>query len=478
MHLSTPLVLRNGSRIANRIAKAAMEESLARQPGQLPGPEIEELYRSWARGGSGLIITGNVMVDRRALTSPGTIVLDAGSDLAPFRRWAAAAGSGGCQVWMQINHPGRQVRADLPGVAWAPSDIGVNLGKHTRVFARPTAMTEADVQATIQRFATTARLAEEAGFHGVQIHAAHGYLLSQFLSPLVNRRTDRWGGSLENRARLLLSVVRAVRAEVSDGFAVSIKINTADFQRGGFDVDEVEQVLAFLKDLDVDLVELSGGSVESAATMGRTADDRTLGREAYFLAIAERLVASAPMPLMLTGGIGRRASAERVLASGFAMVGLATALALRPDLPARWEKGEDIEVAAPRLTWRDRDIASAGVLALVRSHMSRVSRGLAPRARTSARLAFVLDALRNRGLTRAYGRWLAQHPAPEPATPREPAGDPASGGGSGPVSGGGSDGGAVAVPAPVAGPEASAVTGPVPDGDAGAVAAPVRQTPP
>ncbi|MFJ5812023.1 2,4-dienoyl-CoA reductase [Streptomyces sp. NPDC093093] len=417
MYLSTPLVLRNGTRIANRIAKAAMEESLARQPGQLPGPEIEELYRSWARGGSGLIITGNVMVDRRALTSPGTIVLDAETDLGPFRRWAEAAGSGGGQVWMQINHPGRQVRSDLPGVAWAPSDIGVSLGKHTSAFARPTAMDEADIQATIHRFATTARLAEQAGFHGVQIHAAHGYLLSQFLSPLVNRRTDQWGGSLENRARLLLRVVRAVRAAVSADFAVSIKINTADFQRGGFDVDEVEQVLAFLEGLDVDLVELSGGSIESAATMGRTADDRKLDREAYFLAIAERLVASAPMPLMLTGGIGRRASAERVLASGFAMVGLATALALRPDLPARWTEGDDVEVAAPRLNWRDRDIASAGVLAVVRTHMSRISRGLPPRPRTSARLALVLDTLRNRGMIRAYGQWLAQNPAPEAPAP-------------------------------------------------------------
>ncbi|WP_329377264.1 NADH:flavin oxidoreductase/NADH oxidase family protein [Streptomyces sp. NBC_01351] len=417
MHLSTPLVLRNGSRIANRIAKAAMEESLARQPGQLPGPEIEELYRSWARGGSGLIITGNVMVDRRALTSPGTIVLDAETDLAPFRRWAVAAGSEGGQVWMQINHPGRQVRSDLPGVAWAPSDIGVSLGKHTSAFARPTAMNEGDIQATIDRFATTARLAEESGFHGVQIHAAHGYLLSQFLSPLVNRRTDRWGGSLENRARLLLEVVRAVRTAVSPAFAVSIKINTADFQRGGFDIDEVEQVLAFLKDLDVDLVELSGGSMESAATMGRTADDRKLDREAYFLAIAERLVASAPMPLMLTGGIGRRASAERVLAGGFAMVGLATALALRPDLPTRWQQGEDIEVAAPRLNWRDTDIASAGVLALVRAHLSRISRGRPPRARASARLALTLDTLRNRGMIRAYGQWLAQNPAPEATTP-------------------------------------------------------------
>lgn len=216
---------------------------------------------------------------------------------------------------------------------------------------------------------------------------------------------------------MLVEVVRAVRAVVSPGFAVSIKINTADFQRGGFDVDEVEQVLASLEGLGVDLVELSGGSMESAATMGRTADDRKLDREAYFLAIAERLVASAPMPLMLTGGIGRRASAERVLTSGFAMVGLATALALHPDLPTRWQEGDDIEVAAPRLNWRDKDIASAGVLALVRAHMSRISRGLPPRARTSASLALIRDTLRNRGMTRTYGRWLSQNPAPEATMP-------------------------------------------------------------
>ncbi|MFI5831902.1 NADH:flavin oxidoreductase/NADH oxidase family protein [Streptomyces sp. NPDC051578] len=416
MHLFAPLELPNGSWLPNRVAKAAMEESLARQPGQLPGPEIEELYRRWARGGSGLVITGNVMVDRRALTSPRTIVLDAGTPLEPFRRWASAAGSAGGHVWMQINHPGRQVRSDLPGVAWAPSEIGISLGKHTSAFARPTAMDETDIAATIARFATTAALAEEAGFHGVQIHAAHGYLLSQFLSPLVNRRSDRWGGSLENRSRLLMEIVKAVRAQVSESFAVGVKINTADFQRGGFDTDEVARVLGFLDGLGVDLVELSGGSVESAATMGRTADETLLDREAYFLSLAERLVEAASVPLMLTGGICRRTTAERVLERGFAMAGVATALALCPDLPARWRAGEDAHVPPPRLGWKDQDLASAAVLAIVRAHMSRAVRGGGLRPRLPSSFVLALDTLRNRGSVRAYGAWLAENPAPDAAS--------------------------------------------------------------
>ncbi|MCX5193450.1 NADH:flavin oxidoreductase/NADH oxidase family protein [Streptomyces sp. NBC_00249] len=412
MDLFTPLELPGGTTLPNRLAKAAMEESLAAQPGQLPDDRVERLYARWARGGAGLLITGNVMVDRRALTAPGTIVLDADSPLEPFRRWARAASEGGGQVWMQINHPGRQVGSDMPGTAWAPSAVGISLGRHTKRFARPTAMTEADIEATVTRFAVTAGRAEEAGFHGVQIHAAHGYLLSQFLSPLVNRRTDRWGGSLENRVRLLTEVVAAVRAEVSAGFAIGIKLNAADFQRGGFDIEEAGQVLALLGGLGVDLVELSGGSVESPATLGRTADRRTLEREAYFLSLAEGLLEAATVPLMLTGGIAGRATAERVLGRGVAVVGMASALALRPDLPARWRAGEDVRVSVPRLAWKDGDLAGAAVLALMRFQLSRLAQGREPRPTASPRWALTADSLRHRRRLRAYGAWLAREPAP------------------------------------------------------------------
>ncbi|MDK9495070.1 NADH:flavin oxidoreductase/NADH oxidase family protein [Streptomyces katrae] len=410
MDLFTPLELPGGTTLPNRLAKAAMEESFAAQPGQLPDERMERLYARWARGGAGLVITGNVMVDRRALTSPGTVVLDEHSPLEPFRRWAAAAASGDARVWMQINHPGRQVGSDMPGTAWAPSAVPISLGKHTRRFAHPTAMTEADIEATIARFALTAGRAEEAGFHGVQVHAAHGYLLSQFLSPLVNRRTDRWGGSLDNRVRMLTDTVAAVRARVSAGFAIGVKLNAADFQRGGFDSEEAAQVITALDGLGVDLVELSGGTVESPASMGHTTDQRTLEREAYFLSLAEHLLETATVPLMLTGGITRRATAEKALARGVAVVGMASALALRPDLPERWRAGEDVRVDVPRLGWRDRSLAAAGTLALVRFQLDRLAQGREPRSRVSPRWIFTADSLRHRRRVRAYGAWLAHEP--------------------------------------------------------------------
>ncbi|MFC9295795.1 2,4-dienoyl-CoA reductase [Streptomyces sp. NPDC057011] len=410
MNLFTPFELPCGASLPNRVAKAAMEESLAVQPGQLPGRDIIDLYRRWAEGGCGLLITGNVMVDRRALTSAGTIVLDSSTSLEPFRQWAAAAHTARAAIWMQINHPGRQVASAMPGIAWAPSDIGVSLGKHTKTFARPTAMTEDDIEATIGRFAVTAARAEEAGFDGVQIHAAHGYLFSTFLSPLVNRRSDHWGGNLTNRARILTDTIRAVRKVVSPGFAVAVKLNAADFQRGGFDVEEAAEVLDLFDGLGVDLVELSGGSVESAATMGRTADQRKLDREAYFLTLAGELVENSPVPLMLTGGIGRLSTAEKVLDRGFAVAGLARALALHPELPARWKEGEDLRVTAPRLNWKDQDLAAAGALAYTRAQMKRLAGGKRPRTRGSARLIFGADLVRQRGQVRRYKAWLAAHP--------------------------------------------------------------------
>ncbi|MFF5808560.1 NADH:flavin oxidoreductase/NADH oxidase family protein [Streptomyces sp. NPDC012746] len=409
MVLFEPLTLPGGATLPNRVAKAAMEESLA-GPGQLPDARVEQLYRGWAHGGAGLLITGNVMVDRRALTSPGTILLDADSPLAPFRRWARAASSGGNHVWMQINHPGRQVGSDMPGVAWAPSDVAISLGRHTKRFARPTMMTEADIEATVARFAVTARRAEEAGFHGVQIHAAHGYLLSQFLSPLVNRRTDRWGGSPENRSRLLSSIVRAVRAQVSDGFAIGVKLNTADFQRGGFDLDDAARVIETLGGLGVELVELSGGTVESPASMGSTTDHRRLGREAYFLAFTGQLLESATMPLMLTGGISTRETAERVREQGVAVVGMASALALRPDLPRCWREGSDARVGMARVDWKDRSLAAAGVLAYVRYQLRRLADGKTPRPHASPRRIFLADALAHRRRLRTYRTWLAANP--------------------------------------------------------------------
>lgn len=403
--LFSPLLLPSGLVLGNRIAKAAMEEGLA-GGAQLPDERLVSLYRRWGAGSAGLLITGNVMVHKEALTGPRGVVLDADSPLEPFERWAEAGKAGGAAMWMQISHPGRQVLASMPGVVWAPSTVGVDLGRHTRRFGKPSAMTPEQIDATVQRFATTAARAEAAGFDGVEIHGAHGYLLSQFLSPLANRRTDQWGGSLDNRARLLLAVVRAVRSAVSPAFAVAVKLNSADFQRGGFDANDAQRVIAMLAPADVDLVELSGGSYESPAMSGRPADAPTMAREAYFLDLATELAATSPLPLMLTGGISRRDTAEKVLAGGVAVVGMATAMAVTPDLPDRWRAGEDVARRLRPVTWSDKILASAASMALARYQLRRMARGTDPVLGTRPAYALVCDNLDQNRALRHYRSWL------------------------------------------------------------------------
>jgi 2,4-dienoyl-CoA reductase-like NADH-dependent reductase (Old Yellow Enzyme family) len=399
------LALRSGGVLRNRIAKAAMEEGMA-GGSQLPDESLISLYDCWGAGGAGLLITGNVMVHAEALTGPVGVVLDARSPLDLFSRWARAGKGGGAAMWMQISHPGRQVRAEMPGVVWAPSAVGIELGRHSKRFAQPVAMTPGQIQETIDRFVTTAQMAERAGFDGVEVHAAHGYLLSQFLSPLVNQRTDRWGGTLENRARFLLDVVRGIRATVAPSFALAVKLNSADFQCGGFDAEDAGKVIAMLAPLGVDLVELSGGSYESPAMSGRPADGRTVAREAYFLELASELAASSPVPLMLTGGITRLQTAEEVLASGVAVVGMGTAIALTPDLPNRWRDGAEATETLRPVTWSDRTLASAASMAVVRHQMRRVTRGQAPTGRTHPVRALICDQRAQRRSLHRYRSWL------------------------------------------------------------------------
>jgi 2,4-dienoyl-CoA reductase-like NADH-dependent reductase (Old Yellow Enzyme family) len=401
-----------------------MEENMAGSS-QLPDERLISLYRRWGAGGAGLLITGNVMIHAEALTGPGGVVLDDLAPLDPFTRWAEAGKAGGAAMWMQISHPGRQVRAEMPGVVWAPSAVAVELGKHSKRFGKPVAMTEAQISATVERFATTARLAEQAGFDGVEVHAAHGYLLSQFLSRLVNKRSDEWGGGLENRARLLLDVVRAIRTAVSPSFAVAVKLNSADFQRGGFDTDDAANVISMLEPLGVDLVELSGGSYESPAMAGRPTDGRTAAREAYFLELAAELAKTSPLPLMLTGGIRSRETAERVLASGVELVGIATAIAVTPELPNRWREGCEATERLKPVTWSDKTLASAASMALVRHQMRRITRGKHPTGKTHPVHALVCDQRNQRRALSRYRDWLesrasSPHAAPlNTATPLE-----------------------------------------------------------
>jgi 2,4-dienoyl-CoA reductase-like NADH-dependent reductase (Old Yellow Enzyme family) len=388
-----------------------MEEGMA-GTGQVPDDRMINLYRRWGAGGTGLLITGNVMVHAEALAGPGGIVLDAEVPLEPFVRWAHAGKVAGARIWMQINHPGRQVQANMPGVVWGPSDIPVDIGSQSKRFGRPVAMTPRQIEDTILRFVTTAQRAEQAGFDGVEVHAAHGYLLSQFLSPLVNNRTDDWGGSLENRARLLVEIVRAIRTAVSPGFAVAVKLNSADFQRGGFDADDARKVIALLEPVGADLIEISGGSLESPAMTGRPIDGHTAAREAYFLDLAAELAKTSALPLMLTGGISRRETADRALAKNVAMVGMGTALAVTPDLPHRWRETQDVTRALRPVRWKNKLLAVAASMAMVRHQLRRMAKGDNPTPGVRPTWALAVDLLVQRRALRNYTRWLAARQKP------------------------------------------------------------------
>ena len=405
--LFSPLALPNGAIIPNRIAKAAMEETMGER--QLPGRALCQLWETWAKGGAGLLVTGNVMIDRTALIGPLGLTLDELQPIEPFKAWARAARSGGGHAWIQINHPGRQVFAAMGHQAVAPSAVRVNIQGNSHLFPTPRALDDEGIAIVIARFATTARLAEIAGFTGVQIHGAHGYLISQFLSPLTNRRTDAWGGALENRARLLLDVIRAVRAAVSPGFCVSVKLNSADFQRGGFEVGDAVQVTRWLSELPIDLLELSGGNYESPAMQGMPQEGSTGLREAYFIDFAREIGAAARMPIMVTGGIRRRVVAEEALQPrdgrpGVAMVGVATAMAFEPRLPQKWQNGDALEIDIPVIGWRNKPAASIGKMPLTMLQLRRLGDGRLPKPGASPLLALIAQRIKYKSRTLEYRR--------------------------------------------------------------------------
>lgn len=407
MKLFDSLTLPNGALLLNRIAKAAMEENMA-DAEHAPSAPLLRLYHGWAKGGAGLLISGNVMIDSRAMTGPGGVVLEDDQQLEQFRRWADIGQSHGAQFWLQLNHPGRQMQAKLGQPTWAPSAVPMELGSLSKHFNTPQAMTQSVIDEVIQRFARSAQLAEQAGFSGVQIHAAHGYLLSQFLSPLSNQRNDQWGGSLENRARLLLEVVKAVRAVVAPGFAVAVKLNSADFQRGGFSADDAEQVVRLLNDQAVDLVELSGGSYEAPAMQGEARDGRTLAREAYFLEFARDIRQVAQMPVMVTGGIRRLPVAEQVIDSGVDMVGIGTALAIEPNLPREWQRGQPSAPQLPPITWKNKPLASLANMAVVKFQLHRLSRNQLAQPQVAPWWALLLQQLNDARRSHQYRRWMAR----------------------------------------------------------------------
>lgn len=346
--LAQPLTLPCGAILPNRICKSAMTEGLADASGHADERHVE-LYRRWSEGGAGLHVTGNVMVDWRYLERPGNVVVEDASGIEALERWAEAGTVAGNHLWAQISHPGRQCSRMSNARPVAPSAVQLKLGG---LFGRPRALTEAEIADLVERYATTAEIVKRAGFTGVQVHGAHGYLVSQFLSPRTNRRDDRWGGKLENRARFLLETVRAVRSKVGPGFPLAVKLNSADFQRGGFEPDDAARVAGWLAEEGIDLLEISGGTYErlrffeEGEAAGEAASTRA--REAYFLDYAQTIRGElGAVPLAVTGGFRSRSAMADAVASGeLDVVGVARPLCVDPGVPRALLAGELDE--APR----------------------------------------------------------------------------------------------------------------------------------
>lgn len=331
--IANSLTLRSGRVVKNRFLKSAMSEQLANSVND-PTPELGRLYETWSMGGAAVLVTGNVMVSRNALGEPANVVLDEQADLEAFRRWAAAAKSGGSDVWMQINHPGKQSPNFLSKTPVAPSAI--KLAGLDASFNPPRALEPQEIEDIIEAFAVAARLAKHTGFDGVQVHCAHGYLVSQFLSPRHNQRDDEWGGSLANRMRFLHETLRRVREAVGDGFSLSVKINSADFKKGGLERDEALEILKSLDQFNLDVIEISGGTYESPVMMAAAPKQSTIEREAYFIEFARLLKHEISTPLVVTGGFRSVSAMNEALSAGdTAMIGIARPLNVYPDLPNR-----------------------------------------------------------------------------------------------------------------------------------------------
>ncbi|MBK6689235.1 MAG: NADH:flavin oxidoreductase/NADH oxidase family protein [Deltaproteobacteria bacterium] len=376
--LAAPLPLRCGRQTRNRLLKSAMTEALADLDGN-PNDHHQRLYRTWAQGGVGLQITGNVMIDRRYLERSGNVIFDGRTELGAIRQWSAAAQEGGTLALVQLNHPGRQTTRFVTSRPIAPS-AGPAVST-LKSFARPRAMTEREVRETIERYADAAELAELGGFDGVQIHAAHGYLISQFLSPLTNQRDDEWGGSAERRRRFLIEVLRTVRARTRANFIVGVKLNSADFQRGGFDEAESMAVVDDLAKEAIDFLEVSGGNYEATEFFGLATRDRTRAREAYFFEYARAVKARVPgLPIVLTGGLRTRSVLEEALQEGAAdLLGLARTLCLEPDLPRRFLDGSAAAALPLLVRWpRAKSLAALGEGAWYGAQLKRLGAGKAP----------------------------------------------------------------------------------------------------
>lgn len=334
----------NGKTAKNRFFKSAMEEQLAKH--DQPTQALVRLYDTWAKGGIGISVTGNVMVSETGKGSINDVVLSDERSMDMLKAWAKAGTQNDALLIMQINHAGKQSPKAVNKTPVAPS--AVPLRGMDSFINPPRALAENEIEMIIRQFIHTAQIADKAGFSGVQIHGAHGYLVSQFLSPHHNQRSDKWGGSLENRMRFLVEIYQGIRAVVRPEFLVGLKLNSADFQKGGFDESDSIQVVQKMSQLGIDFIEISGGNYESPAMMSSKAS--TQQREAFFLDYAEKARKVSQVPLIITGGFRSESAMEDALNSGHLdFIGIARPLAIMPDLPNQIKNGTYQTITTERI---------------------------------------------------------------------------------------------------------------------------------
>ena len=395
--LFTPITLPNGTTIKNRFFKSAMSEGMGTRDFQ-PKKNIATLYKRWAEGGTGLIITGNIMVDPKGTAEPGNIVFDKNSNMEILKDWAKQGQQHGAKVMVQLNHPGKQVPKTIAKETVAPSTIPLGNGLN-KLFSTPRALTTSEVEELVQKFVTSAKVAKEAGFSGVQIHAAHGYLISQFLSPHDNRRTDKYGDSLENRMRFLKEIYLGMREELGKDFTIGIKINSTDFKEDGLTEEDSLKTIIELANLGLDFVEISGGTYERPAMMGATSKSTN---QVFFAEYSKKLKQKIEIPVVVTGGI-RSINAMNTLLNDNTtdFIGIARPLTIDPNIPNKIKQGTYTIVETTRVSTgvKKLDKIFGSLLGIVYYQvlMQNIAKGKEPKATKNA-WPSLIQAVYNQGL--------------------------------------------------------------------------------
>jgi len=387
--LEKEMILPNGVILSNRIAKSAMSENLSNKHHE-PTSVLVNVYKKWAKSGAGLLITGNIMIDSGAIGEPRNVGVEDRKNIDILKDWAASVEGTNTHLWAQINHPGRQAMEQINSTLKAPSSVPLKTSGRKNSSAKiPEELTEVEILNIIESYAETSVILKEAGFTGVQIHGAHGYLVSQFLSPHSNIREDKWGGRLENRARFVVEVYRKIREKVGKDYPIGIKLNSADFQKGGFSEDESIEVVKILSKEGIDLIEISGGTYEAPVMMGKQKES-TQKREAYFMDYIEKARRVTDTPLMLTGGFRTSSVMTDAVASDqLDIVGIARPFAIYPNIAN--EIFDESRSAFPTEMKKTGVRGIDGLMSIIwyESQIKRIGEGLAPKPSLSAWTVFL-----------------------------------------------------------------------------------------